>query len=116
MIDGMCVRAAQFAGQLAARRFRILNEVVFNPVLVAGDTPEQTREILANVQSSGVCWCGGTQWNDQPAIRISVSSWVTTAEDVDRSVEAFVDARSKARRGDADGRRGQMNAGRRTVQ
>ena len=47
MIDGMCVRAAQFAGQLAARRFRILNEVVFNQVLVAGDTPEQTREILA---------------------------------------------------------------------
>ncbi len=37
MIDGMCVRAGQFAGQLAARRFRILNEVVFNQVRVAGD-------------------------------------------------------------------------------
>lgn len=104
LIDGMCERAAQFAGQLAAHRFRILNEVVFNQVLVAGDTPEQTRAILANIQASGVCWCGGTQWNDEPAIRISVSSWVTTAEDVDRSVEAFVDARSKAVSNHADGR------------
>jgi len=104
LIDGMCERAAQFSRQLAAHRFRILNEVVFNQVLFAGDTPAQTRGILANIQASGVCWCGGTQWGDQPAIRISVSSWVTTSEDVDRSVEAFVDARSKARRDDTGGR------------
>ncbi len=94
LIDGMCERAAQFAERLAARRFRILNAVVFNQVLVAADTPEQTREILANIQASGVCWCGGTQWDNKPAIRISVSSWATTSEDVDRSVDAFVEARS----------------------
>jgi glutamate/tyrosine decarboxylase-like PLP-dependent enzyme len=99
LIDGMCERAAQFARLLAARRFRILNEVVFNQVLVAADTPEQTREILTAIQASGVCWCGGTQWDNEPAIRISVSSWATSPEDVDRSVEAFVDARSKVRSG-----------------
>jgi glutamate/tyrosine decarboxylase-like PLP-dependent enzyme len=104
LIDGMCDRAAQFAEQLAGHRFRILNDVVFNQVLVAGDTPAQTREILANVQMSGVCWCGGTQWADEPAIRISVSSWATTPDDVDRSVAAFVDALSKAMPERKDGR------------
>ncbi|MCB2145702.1 MAG: aminotransferase class V-fold PLP-dependent enzyme [Deltaproteobacteria bacterium] len=104
LIDGMCERAAQFAERLAACRFRILNAVVFNQVLVAADTPEQTREILANIQASGVCWCGGTQWDNEPAIRISVSSWATTPEDVDRSVDAFVDARSKVLPDPADGR------------
>jgi glutamate/tyrosine decarboxylase-like PLP-dependent enzyme len=104
LIDGMCERAAQFAEQLAAHRFRILNDVIFNQVLVAGDTPEQTREILVNIQASGVCWCGGTQWDDEPAIRISVSSWATTPEDVDRSVDAFVDARSKVMSSGTGGR------------
>ncbi len=95
LIDGMCDRATQFADQLADQQFRILNKVVFNQVLVAGDTPSQTQKILADIQASGVCWCGGTQWNNEPAIRISVSSWVTTPEDVDRSVKSFVEARSK---------------------
>lgn len=104
LIDGMCERAAQFAERLAAHRFCILNAVVFNQVLVAADTPEQTLEILANIQASGVCWCGGTQWNNEPAIRISVSSWATTLEDVDRSVDAFVDARSKVMSSGTGGR------------
>ena len=104
LIDGMCERAAQFAERLAAHRFCILNAVVLNQVLVAADTPEQTLEILANIQASGVCWCGGTQWNNEPAIRISVSSWATTPEDVDRSVDAFVDARSKVMSSGTGGR------------
>jgi glutamate/tyrosine decarboxylase-like PLP-dependent enzyme len=115
LIDGMCERAAQFAEQLAIHRFRIRNEVVFNQVLVAGDTPAQTRDTLANIQASGVCWCGGTQWDDEPAIRISVSSWATTPEDVDRSVEAFVDARSKAMADYADGRGGHAETGQKTA-
>jgi glutamate/tyrosine decarboxylase-like PLP-dependent enzyme len=104
LIDGMCERAAQFAEKLAGHRFRIRNEVVFNQVLVAGDTPAQTRYILATIQASGVCWCGGTQWDDEPAIRISVSSWATTPNDVSRSVNAFVDARFKAMPNDTGGR------------
>jgi glutamate/tyrosine decarboxylase-like PLP-dependent enzyme len=97
LIDSMCGRATQFADQLAAHGFRILNEVVFNQVLVAGESPCQTRETLANIQASGVCWCGGTEWHGEPAIRISVSSWATTPDDVRRSVSAFVDARTDAR-------------------
>ncbi|MEM7346515.1 MAG: aminotransferase class V-fold PLP-dependent enzyme [Chloroflexota bacterium] len=94
MIDNLCEGATQFSEQLADHGFNILNDVVFNQVLVACDTPEQTQATLAAVQASGECWCGGTSWQGDPAIRISVCSWATTPEDVERSVAAFVKARA----------------------
>ena len=93
LIDGLCERAAQFGQQLNAAGFHVLNDVVFNQVLVSCDTPAQTGATLLNIQQSGECWCGGTMWNGKPAIRISVCSWATTEEDVNRSVQAFIEAR-----------------------
>jgi hypothetical protein len=34
----------------------------------------------------------GTTWEGRQAIRISVSNWSTTADDVDRTVAAFASA------------------------
>jgi glutamate/tyrosine decarboxylase-like PLP-dependent enzyme len=96
LVDGLCDRAAQFADLLKKNGFQVLNEVVFNQVLAACDTPDRTTATLAGIQASGECWCGGTTWQGQPAIRISVCSWATTPEDVARSVEAFVKARATA--------------------
>jgi glutamate/tyrosine decarboxylase-like PLP-dependent enzyme len=96
LIDGLCDRAAQFARQLQNEGFRILNDVVFNQVLVACDTPELTKATLEHIQKSGDCWCGGAVWFDEPVIRISVCSWATTTTDVDRSVAVFVKARETA--------------------
>ena len=73
----------------------ILNEVVFNQILVSGSTAEETNETLKNIQESGECWCGGSIWNGKPVIRISVCSWATTAKDIDRSVAAFIKARER---------------------
>lgn len=98
LVDQLCDRATRFAGALRARGFRVLNDVVFNQVLVACEHPELTRATLRRVQESGECWCGGSSWAGEPVIRISVCSWATTPADVDRSVEAFVAARSRARR------------------
>lgn len=99
LVDGLCERAVQFADRLRSHGFRILNDVVFNQVLVACDTPEETRAVLEAVQRSGECWCGGAEWSGEPVIRVSVCSWVTTAENVEQSVRAFVRAR------DANGRK-----------
>jgi len=96
LVDGLCERAAQFAAELAGNGFRVLNEVVFNQVLVACDTPAETKAVLAGVQASGECWCGMTIWQGQPAIRVSVCSWSTTPDDVQRSVQAFIEARDLA--------------------
>jgi threonine aldolase len=94
LVDRLCAHAGRFAGQLQSKGFRILNDVVFNQVLVACDTPELTKATLENIQKSGECWCGGALWNGEPVIRISVCSWATTAADVERSVSAFVNARN----------------------
>ncbi len=95
LIDGLCERAAQFGSQLQAAGFHVLNDVVFNQVLVRCDTPTQTQATLRHIQQSGECWCGATMWNGEPAIRISVCSWATTEEDVNRSVQAFIEAREQ---------------------
>jgi glutamate/tyrosine decarboxylase-like PLP-dependent enzyme len=93
LVDRLCNHAANFANQLRAEGFHVLNDVVFNQVLVACDTAERTKSTLENIQRSGECWCGGATWNGEPVIRISVCSWATTEADVERSVAAFVKAR-----------------------
>ncbi len=93
LVDRLCGHAERFARLLRAQGFRILNDVVFNQVMVACDTPEHTKATLENIQKSGECWCGGAVWQGEPVIRISVCSWATTAADVERSVSAFVNAR-----------------------
>jgi glutamate/tyrosine decarboxylase-like PLP-dependent enzyme len=96
LIDGLCAHARHFAHLLQAQGFRILNEVVFNQVLAACATAELTQATLELIQASGECWCGSTHWNGEPVIRISVCSWATSAEDIQRAVAAFVAAREKA--------------------
>ena len=97
LVDGLCARAVQFAEALAKEGFRILNDVVFNQVLVACETPNETEATLKRIQASGECWCGGSTWQGAPAIRISVCSWATTEDDVARSVAAFVNCRTLVR-------------------
>ncbi|UCG23487.1 MAG: aspartate aminotransferase family protein [Chloroflexota bacterium] len=97
LVSRLCQNAKLFERELNKCDFNILNDVVFNQVLVACETPELTAKTLANIQTSGECWCGGSEWRGEPVIRISVCSWATTAEDVHRSVRAFVEARGLAR-------------------
>jgi threonine aldolase len=87
LVDRTCGLARRFASALAVEGYPILNDVVINQVLVGFG--ERTPEIVRQVQEDGVCWCGGTVWRGQPAMRISVCSWATTETDVDRSVEAI---------------------------
>jgi glutamate/tyrosine decarboxylase-like PLP-dependent enzyme len=96
LVDGLCDMAALFAESLRREGFTICSEVCFNQVLVSCGSAEATSAALEGVQKSGECWCGGTTWDGQPAIRISVCSYMTTASDVVRSVRAFVKARADA--------------------
>ena len=90
MIERCCRHATRFAEGLAAAGHRVLNEVVLNQVLVSFGDEERTRRVIAALQAEGTCWCGGTVWQGQVAMRISVSSWATTEEDVERSLAAMV--------------------------
>ena len=90
MVERHCRLAARFAAGLSRAGHAVLNDVVLNQVLVSFGSPEKTRNVIAEIQKSGVCWCGGTEWHAQTAMRISVSCWATTEQDVDRSIEAIV--------------------------
>ena len=90
LIESTCLLAKRFESGLGAAGFQVLNEVVINQVLVSFGDAATTREVIHRVQEDGTCWCGATEWQGKTAMRISVSSWATTEEDVDRSLEAMV--------------------------
>lgn len=97
LVHGLHLRARQFASELEHQDFEILNDVVFNQVLVACDSDAETAATIDLIQQSGECWVGGTSWRKRSVIRVSVCSWATTEADVSRSVRAFVAAREQAR-------------------
>ncbi len=92
LVERNCRQAARFAERLRQRGYTVLNDVVINQVMVSFGDAEITRRVIAAVQRDGVCWMGGTVWQGHTAMRISVSSWMTTDDDVDRSVEAIARA------------------------
>jgi glutamate/tyrosine decarboxylase-like PLP-dependent enzyme len=86
-----CALARRMAGALSkADGIRILNDVVLNQVLVQFKDGDTTRSVIAKVQADGTCWAGGAVWQGQQAMRISVSNWSTTEEDIDRSAAAIL--------------------------
>jgi glutamate/tyrosine decarboxylase-like PLP-dependent enzyme len=90
LIERTCRHAERFATGFREVGYRVLNDVVVNQVLVYFGDEETTRRVIAGIQEDGTCWCGGTVWQGQPAMRISVSSWATTEEDVERSLAAML--------------------------
>jgi glutamate/tyrosine decarboxylase-like PLP-dependent enzyme len=98
LVERCCAHARRFAEALAEEPgIEVLNDVVLNQVLVRfldphRDHAARTRAVVKAVQEDGTCWLGGTTWQGKAAMRISVSNWSTTAEDVDRSVAAILRA------------------------
>lgn len=90
LIERTCRHARRFAEGLQAAGYEILNEVVLNQVLVRFGDAERTNAVISAIQADGTCWCGGTVWQGQTAMRISCSSWATTEADVERSLEAMI--------------------------
>jgi glutamate/tyrosine decarboxylase-like PLP-dependent enzyme len=90
LIERNCRYARRFGEGLRKAGCDVLNEVVLNQVLVSFGSAERTRDIVRRVQEDGTCWCGSTEWQGRTAMRISVSSWATTEEDVERSLKAMI--------------------------
>lgn len=93
LVDRCCSHARHFAEGLAMAGYEVLNEVVLNQVVFVADDEAHTRTALSRIQASGITWLGPTTWKGRYAMRISVSSWATTDDDVNRSLAVMVDAR-----------------------
>jgi glutamate/tyrosine decarboxylase-like PLP-dependent enzyme len=100
LIEDSCRHARRFAAGLAAAGggYAILNDVVLNQVLVAFGDADTTNRAIAAIQADGTCWCGGTVWQGRTAMRISVSSWATSEDDVERSLQAMIRCARQAAR------------------
>jgi glutamate/tyrosine decarboxylase-like PLP-dependent enzyme len=101
LVARTCGYARIMAGALRQAGLTVLNDVVLNQVLVRAGTDEATLALVAAVQADGTCWCGPTQWQGRPAMRISISGWATGEDDIRRSTEAIVAAAEKSRPGPA---------------
>jgi glutamate/tyrosine decarboxylase-like PLP-dependent enzyme len=95
LIDRTCAYAAHFASRLRKQGFDVHNEVVLNQVLVSFGPPQITRAVIQTIQQEGTMWCGNTTWRGITAMRISVSSWATTPEDVETCIRTIVDIANK---------------------
>ena len=90
LIERTCRHAARFAEGLRAAGYEILNDVTLNQALVSFGDDQTTRRVIEAIQADGTCWLGGTMWQGRAAMRISVSSWATTEDDVERSLDAII--------------------------
>lgn len=90
LVERCCRHAASFGAGLTAGGFEVLNDIELNQVLVSFGSSEQTHAVIAAIQEEGTCWCGSSVWQGQTAMRISVSSWATTEQDVARSLDAIL--------------------------
>jgi len=90
LVERTCRHARRFAEGLSAADFTILNDVVLNQALVSFGDDATTRRIIAAIQQDGTLWAGPTVWHGQTAMRISVSNWSTTDDDVERSIAAII--------------------------
>lgn len=90
LIERCCRHAQRFAQGLRDAGHEVLNDVVLNQVLVRFGSAQRTREVIEAIQRDGTCWCGVTQWQGRTAMRISVCSWATTDDDVERSLAAMI--------------------------
>jgi glutamate/tyrosine decarboxylase-like PLP-dependent enzyme len=90
LVERTCRHARRLAEGLTAAGFTVLNDVALNQVLVDFGGPEATQRAIAAIQADGTCWCGPTVWQGRAAMRISVCSWATTEEDVERSLAAMI--------------------------
>jgi len=95
LVTRNCRQAMKIANRLHAEGVEILNQVDLNQVVVSFGDDERTRRVIAAIQDADVCWCGGTTWQGRAALRISLSSWATTDDDIECSLASILEAERK---------------------
>jgi glutamate/tyrosine decarboxylase-like PLP-dependent enzyme len=86
-------RAARLAERLSAvGGVEVLNDVDYTQVSLAFGDDATTRAVTARIIADGHVWMSGSRWQGKDILRISVSNWSTSDEDVNVAVEAIESA------------------------
>lgn len=90
LVDRLCRHATSFAAGIAAiEEASVLNDVVFTQVCAGFGSDERTDEVLTRLLDDGTAWISGSTWQGRRVMRISVSNWSTTEDDVRRTLDAI---------------------------
>jgi threonine aldolase len=92
LVERHVALAKRLAARLSSGGVEVLNEVRLNQVVASFGDDERTDAVISAIQRDGTCWCGPTVWLGRRAMRISVSNWATTEDDIDRSAAAILTA------------------------
>ena len=96
LVGRLCRHATTFADALSTiPGVTVLNDVVFTQVCATFGSDERTDEVVQRLLADGTTWMTGSTWHGQRVLRISVSNWFTTDEDVDRCLAAVGRAADK---------------------
>jgi len=90
LVEELHSKAKYFSKLLEYGGLQILNKVVFNQVLVRYDNDNKTKALVKGVQESGVCWLGGAEWLNKSVMRISVCSYKTSYNDIEKSTQEIL--------------------------
>jgi glutamate/tyrosine decarboxylase-like PLP-dependent enzyme len=89
LVDRLCRHAATFAAGLdGIAGATVLNDVDFTQVCATFGTDQRTEDVVRRLLANGTTWMSGSTWHNQSVLRISVSNWSTTENDVERSLDA----------------------------
>ena len=99
LIERCCVHAHAIVTRIGALpNAKMIAEPIINQGLVRFLDPKQgateadhdrrTDEVMAAINATGEAYFTGTTWRGKRCMRVSVSSWRTTEQDVDRAVAA----------------------------
>jgi glutamate/tyrosine decarboxylase-like PLP-dependent enzyme len=90
LVDGFGRHATAFADGIAAiDGGRVEHDVVFSQVSATFGSDERTAAVGRRLMADGAAWMTGSRWHDRAVLRISVSNWSTTDDDVARSLAAL---------------------------
>jgi glutamate/tyrosine decarboxylase-like PLP-dependent enzyme len=100
LVTHACAAATTIAERVSPT-LTVLNDVVLNQVLLrvdgpTGPDPAATQALIAAIQADGRIWCGGTLWDGQPALRVSVSSWKTGPDDAAFAADVILACAARA--------------------
>lgn len=95
MIEGCCDMTRDFVQKLGELPgVEVLTAPIINQGLVRfldpdGDHDKRTDDVINRINASGEAWFGPTVWNGMRVMRISLSNFRTTQDDIERAVTAI---------------------------
>jgi glutamate/tyrosine decarboxylase-like PLP-dependent enzyme len=89
LVDRLALRARQLAdGFREIPGAEVQNDVVYTQVCVSFGDDERTRAVAQRLIADGETWMSGSRWRGRDVLRVSVSNWSTSEDDVERSLAA----------------------------